>query len=101
MQLTAAQIRYLRSLGHKLKPLVMVGAQGLTDAVVAETDQTIQYHELIKVRVSVGDRELRDTIIEELCERTGSRLIQRIGNMALIFRRNANRPKIDLKLARK
>jgi RNA-binding protein len=101
MQLTAAQIRYLRSLGHKLKPLVMIGANGLTDAVIEETDSTIEFHELIKVRVSVGDRELRDQIIAELCDKTRSALIQRIGNMALIFRRNANKPKIDLKLARK
>ncbi len=79
----------------------MVGANGLTDGVIQETDQTIEYHELIKVRISVGDRELRDQIIAELCDKTRARLIQRIGNMALIFRRNSNKPKIDLKLARK
>lgn len=101
MQLTAAQTRYLRSLGHSLKPVVMVGAQGLTDNVIAEIDQTIAHHELIKIRISVGDRELRDQIVASICEQVRATLIQRIGNMAIIFRRNANQPKIDLKLNKK
>ena len=99
MQLTEAQKRYLRGLGHRLRPVVMIGQRGLTDSVIEEIDQSIRHHELMKVRVSVGDRGERDRLIDELCERTGSTLIHRIGNIALIFRRNQQKPKIPLKLS--
>ncbi|RMG31535.1 MAG: YhbY family RNA-binding protein [Gammaproteobacteria bacterium] len=98
MQLTEAQRRHLRGLGQRLRPVVMVGQRGLTDAVVEEVDRSIRHHELMKVRVSVGDRAERDRVIAELCERTGSTLIQRIGNVALLFRRNPQQPRISLEV---
>lgn len=88
--------RQLRKLGHTLKPLVIIGGNGLTDSVIAEIDSTIAFHELIKVRVNAEERSDRDAMIETLCERTGSELIQRIGHIALIFRRNPEKPKIHI-----
>lgn len=88
--------RQLRKLGHTLKPLVIIGGNGLTDNVIAEIDSTIAFHELIKVRVNAEERSDRDAMIEQLCERTGSELIQRIGHIALIFRRNPQKPKIHI-----
>ena len=96
MALSEAQKKYLRGLGHKLKPVVMVAEAGLTDAVIAEFETALNHHELIKVRVRVGDRKARDKIIEELCERAGADLVTRIGNVALIYRRNEDEPKITL-----
>lgn len=96
MPLNEDKKRQLRKLGHTLKPLVTIGTNGLTDAVVAEFENTIAYHELIKVKVHAEEREHRDAMITELCQRTHSELIQRIGHVALIFRRNPQKPKIHI-----
>jgi RNA-binding protein len=96
MKLSEAQKKHLRGLGHQLKPLVMIGDAGLSDAVFAEYESTIEHHELIKVSVRVGDREARDSIIGELCSRSGAELIQRIGNVALLYRPNPEKQRIQL-----
>ena len=66
-----AQKRYLRGLAHDLKPVLLVGAKGITDNLVAEADGALAHHELVKVRVVADDRELRDEWIAEL-GRTGT-----------------------------
>jgi RNA-binding protein len=96
MDLTERQKKLLRGLGHQLKPVLMVGDAGLTDGVLREFSSTIAHHELIKVRVRVGDRKGRDQIISELCERGGAALVSRIGNVALLYRRDEEDPKIRL-----
>lgn len=88
MHLNDQQKKFLRGLGHQRKPLIMVGDAGLSESLLAEFDSTISHHELIKVRVRVGDREARDAIIADLCERSGAALVQRIGNVALLYRPN-------------
>ena len=96
MALSNAQIRHLRSLGHHLKPVVMVGQHGLREAVIEELNLALDAHELVKVRVSVGDRDERDRTIAALTDSTGAELVQRIGNIAILFRRNTKKPKIAL-----
>ena len=96
MKLTEAQKRHLKGLGHHLKPVVMVGQAGLSEGVVAEMGIALDVHELIKVKLSAGDRKARDTMIEALSKETGASLIQRIGNVAIFFRRNTKKPKIAL-----
>lgn len=96
MSLSESQKKRLRGLGHALKPIVMIGDAGLTDAVAAEYLVALEHHELIKVRVKVGDRGERDRIIEELCKRGAAELVQRIGNMALLYRENPDKTKIKL-----
>lgn len=76
----------LRGLGHKLKAVVMVGAAGLTAPVKAEIDLALDAHELIKVKVRVGDRAARDEVIKEICASNDATLIQRVGNTALLYR---------------
>jgi RNA-binding protein len=95
MSLTESQCKHLRGLGHGLKPLVLVGAGGLSDAVLAEIDRTLAHHELIKIRVRSGGRQERDSLIGEIVARTAAELIQRVGNMALIYR-PAEEPRIKL-----
>lgn len=94
--LSNPQKRYLRGLAHDLKPVILVGAKGISDNVVAETGNALDHHELIKVRVAAGDRELRDTWIGELCERSQSDLVARIGNIAVLYKRSADKPLIVL-----
>ena len=96
MALSESQKKHLRGLGHSLKPVVMVGDAGLTESVRAEFGRSLEHHELIKVRVKVGDREERDRIIRSLCASTGAELVQRIGNMALLYRENPEKKRIRL-----
>ena len=96
MTLSEAQKKHLRGLGHALKPLIMVGDAGLSESLMAEFESTLAHHELLKVRVRVGDRKARDAIIEELCGRSGATLVQRVGNMALLYRENPEKKKIVL-----
>ena len=99
MELSEHQKKHLRGLGHQLKPLIMVGDAGLSDSLLAEYDATLNHHELIKVRVRVGDRAARDTIIDTLCDKSRATLVQRIGNIALLYRPNLKKkPEKRLKL---
>ena len=80
-------IKQLRAIGHKLKPVVTVGGNGLSDAVIAEIDRALTQHELIKVKLAVGDRDAKAAVSAELCEKTGAEIVQSIGNIVLIVRR--------------
>jgi len=95
MSLTESQCKHLRGLGHHLKPLVLIGSAGLSEGVLAEIDSSLEHHELIKIRVRSGGRKERDELIAELATRAGAQLIQRIGNVALIYRQ-AEDPKIAI-----
>ena len=86
MSLTKTQVRHLRGLGHTLKPVVMIGGGGLSDGVIGELNQSLEHHELLKVRVSAEDREERDTLIEQMCKAVSCNLVQRIGHIALVYR---------------
>ena len=96
MTLSESQKKYLRGLGHDRKPLIMVGDAGLSESLLVEFESTLAHHELIKVRVRVGDRNARDAIIGEMCEKSGAALVQRVGNMALLYRENPEKKKIVL-----
>ncbi|WP_066095650.1 ribosome assembly RNA-binding protein YhbY [Xanthomonas massiliensis] len=84
--LTPAQTRFLRGQAHGLKALLQIGGKGLTPAFVAELDVALEHHELLKVKVAAEDREARDALIDELAERSGSALVQRIGHIAVLYR---------------
>ena len=92
--LTERQRRHLRGLAHPLKPVVRLGAAGLTDAVARETARALADHELIKVKAPGGDREGRDALFSALAERTASALVHRIGNVAVLYRPNPRLPRI-------
>jgi len=94
--LTPAQKRHLRALAHPLKPVVLLGAKGLTGPVVAEVDGALEHHELIKVKIAAEDREARDAAIAELARRCGAELVQRVGHTATLYRRNSEKPQIVL-----
>jgi len=96
MDLSESQKKFLRGLGHQLKPVITVADAGLSDSLLKEFSSTIDHHELIKVRVRAGDRDTRDKIISELCTKESANLVTRIGNVALIYRRNNEKPKIPV-----
>lgn len=83
------QIKQLRTIGHKLRPVVTVAGKGLSDTVIAEIDAALTRHELIKIKLAVGNRETKGLVTTELCERTGAEVVQSIGNIILVLRRAA------------
>lgn len=96
MSLSEPQKKLLRGLGHQLKPVITIADAGLSESLLKEFRSTIAHHELIKVRLRTGDRHTRDSIIGDLCRLETSHLVARIGNVALIYRRNEEAPKIPL-----
>ena len=96
MSLTSSQIRYLRSLAHDLSPVVLLGNKGATAAVVKELGQALDIHELVKVKLSGGDKDDRSAQIGVLTGGTQSESIHQIGHVVVLFRRNIDEPKIAL-----
>lgn len=96
MSLTEKQKKHLRGLGHALDPVLLTGGAGITPGLLAELDSTLAHHELIKVKVRASDREERDAMVQALCEASGAELVQRIGNVALLWRPNPERRRVPL-----
>ena len=71
--LTNAQTRFLRGQAHGLKAILQVGGKGISPALVAEVDNALEHHELIKVKIAAEDREARDAMIAELAKRSRRR----------------------------
>ena len=94
--LNERQKKHLRRLGHALRPVLRLGNAGLTDGVVAELELALTAHELVKARARAGDRASRDAAFAALAARTACTLVQRIGNVALFFRPNADLSRIVL-----
>ena len=94
--LPAAQIRFLRGQAHDLKAILQVGGKGLTAPVLAELDGALEHHELVKVKIAAGAREARDVIVAALAARSGAALVQRIGNVAVLYRPSTDKRQIVL-----
>ncbi len=84
--LSPAAVRKLKKRAHHLRPTIWVGQQGIHAGLLEELDQTLEVHELVKIKVNAADRAERDALIEQLTNQSGAQLIQRIGNMAVLFR---------------
>ena len=93
-QLSERQRKRLRALAHGLKPVIRLGNAGLTPAVTAETRRALEDHELIKVKAPGGAREARDELFAALARGTGSALVYRIGNVAVLYRPRPEAPRI-------
>jgi RNA-binding protein len=96
MELNGKQRRYLRGLGHHLKPVTVVGRSGITDGVVEQTDAGLEDHELIKVKFGQGYEGGVDEAAVTLAERTGSAVAGRVGRTALLYRPRDEDPRIEL-----
>ena len=85
--LSPAERQKLKGRAHKLEPVVIVGGEGLTAAVLAEIERSLKSHELIKVRVN-ADRDEREATLAEICAKTGAQPVQHIGKILVLFREN-------------
>ena len=96
MSLNSSQIRYLRGLAHPLKPVLLLGGKGVTPGVLGELEQALDDHELIKVRLGGGDRAARAAELDKLVESSRAEIVQTIGHIAVLYRRNDDEPGIAL-----
>lgn len=94
--LNGRQKRHLRALAHHLDPLVAVGKEGVSAAVVAATNQALVDHELIKVRLPQVDREERAEMVETLERETGAAVAGVTGRIAILYRRHPEKPRVQL-----
>jgi RNA-binding protein len=83
------QLLQLRKNAHHLKPVILIGQKGLTEAVMNETDVALKAHECIKVKMGACEKEERPLMIESLCQSLQATLIDTIGHIAVIYRKNA------------
>ena len=81
----------LKAKAHHLKPVILMGVKGLTDAVVEETNIALLSHELIKVKINGAEKADRQLIAAELCKQLQAELIQLIGSTAIIYRKNIDK----------
>lgn len=93
--LSSEDIRYLKALAHHLKPVVMLGNQGLTPAVLREIAINLDAHELIKIKIQGADREARERVLTQICDELDAQAVQHIGKLLILWR-EGKKPKITL-----
>jgi RNA-binding protein len=86
MNLSKKQIQHLRGLAHDIKPVVLMGSNGLTEAVIAEIELAIAFHELVKIKVVAEDRDTKALMIDAIVRETGATKVHTIGNMLVLFK---------------
>ena len=84
--LSTKQKHFLKGLAHHLSPVVMLGGNGLTEGVLAEIDNALNHHELIKVKIAGADRETKQLIIDAIVRETQSSNVQTIGHILVLYR---------------
>lgn len=96
MALTNTQKKFLRQAAHHIKPVVWAGQQGITDALIGEINEGLYRHELVKIKLRLGEREERDAGIDEIVNKTEAEAVQRVGNILTLYKRNEEKPVIKL-----
>lgn len=91
MTLTPKARQALKARAHKIKPIVLIGNNGFTPSVKLEIDRALNDHELIKIRISAEDRELKQALFNDICQSTFAEPVQLIGNIGVIYRKNKDK----------
>lgn len=86
--LTNTQKKFLKGIAHGLNPVIMIGANGVTESLMTELESSLSHHELLKIKMAVNDRDDRKKILEYILQETGAELVQTIGKTIVIFRQN-------------
>ena len=85
MKLSNKQKQFLKGEAHSLKPVVLLGSNGLTEGVIVEIQSALEIHELIKVKVPTDDRETKKLIFDAIVRETGAEKLQTIGHTVLLY----------------
>ncbi|MEI8622138.1 ribosome assembly RNA-binding protein YhbY [Pseudoalteromonas sp. B28] len=91
MTLSNKQKQFLKGQAHSLKPVVLLGSNGLTEGVVVEIQSALEIHELIKVKVPTDDRETKALIFEAIVRETGATKLQTIGHTIVLYRQSVEK----------
>jgi len=86
--LSPADRKRFKARAHALKPVVAIGNEGLSAAVLKEIETSLKAHDLIKIRVTGDDRAARETLLGEICNRTGAAPVQHIGKILIVYLEN-------------
>lgn len=94
--------KYLRGLAHDMKPVVLIGKEGVTDGIVRAVDQELTLHELIKIKFNdFKEKEQKETLVGRLVDQTGSAQIGMIGHTAILFRPQPDPAKQRIRLPKR
>jgi len=86
MSLTSKERKAFKAQAHHLKPVILVGQNGITEGVIKETDGALQAHELIKVQIQGEDRDTRLQGAQGLADQLGAELVHHIGKVYILYR---------------
>jgi len=87
MSLSENDTRALRAAAHKLKPIILIGKAGVTEALLAELNIALDHHALVKIKIPGENREARHAAIEVVAKQSGAQLVQIIGHIAVLYRK--------------
>lgn len=87
-------MRFLRSLGHELDPVVQIGKEGVSEGVIQAVSQALLDHELVKVRVGTEAPEERRDALSLLATATSAELVQVLGRTGLLYKKHPEKPRI-------
>jgi RNA-binding protein len=96
-ELNNAQVRKLKAMAQRMEATVKIGKQGLSEGFIKSLDEELSRHELVKVKFAEF-KEQKKELAPQLAERTNSRLVMQVGNVVVLFRRNADEAKQKIKL---
>jgi len=89
--ITTKQNQHLRRLAHHLKPVIIIGNAGLTEAVMEEIKLAIAFHELVKIKLNGTDKTARSEMIDNIITNTGAHHVQSIGHVAVFYKTSDER----------
>jgi RNA-binding protein len=88
MKLTPKKRQEFKAKAHSLKPIILIGNNGFSDAVSKETDRARHDHELIKIKIALEDRDARKAMIEEIRAAMSAEVVQQIGKVVVLYRKS-------------
>lgn len=94
LEITPRERSVLRSAAHPLRPVVMIGDKGLSDAVLKEIDLNLAAHGLIKVRAGGEDREAREELLGHICDAMSCAAVHHLGKVLILYRPQPGQPNL-------
>lgn len=86
LAITSQQRSALRAAAHRLRPVVLIGDQGLTDGVLKEIDRALSAHGLVKVRAGGQEREDREAMLQAICDTLSCAAVHHLGKILILYR---------------
>ncbi|WP_300410164.1 ribosome assembly RNA-binding protein YhbY [Lagierella sp.] len=89
------QRSYLKSLAHKMEPLLIIGKGGVSENTLVQLDDLLNKRELVKIKILDNNLDNRDEIVDNILDRLGCDFVQFIGSKLTIYRQSEDK-KIEL-----